>query len=131
MASSPIFSAGSKPLSQQVGTLPQMDGALMDWLQPMTFKVVTKTTVNMQVVESFINVTMQAVRQPLSAQQLMMKPEGQRGWKWDRIHALPGQELSLDSEVIYLGIQYRVMGKWPWPEYGYIEYHLTQDYQDT
>lgn len=130
MGNSPIISAGAKNLNDQIGTLPQMSEALMDWLQPMTFKQVTKTIVNMQVVETFEDVPMQAVRQPLSAQQVMMKPEGQRSWRWDRLHALPSPELRVDSQVIYNGVEYRVMGKWPWPEYGYVEYHLTQDYED-
>lgn len=130
MGNSPIISAANKPLSQNIGSLPQMSDALGDWLQPMKFQQVTKTTVNMQVVETFADINMQAVRQPLSAQQVMMKPEGQRTWRWDRLHALPTPELVVDSRVLYQGIEYRVMGKWPWPEYGYIEYHLTQDYED-
>lgn len=124
----PISNASDIPLGSNSGTVPNMSGTIENWFQPMTFTRIVKTVVNFQVKETPTNVDFQGVWQPFSAKQLMMKPEGQRQWSWFTCHAEIGFELIADEVVTYLGVQYRVMQQTNYELYGYLEYHLIQDY---
>ena len=123
-----IINAKDKPLIYS--GLPQVGEVLPSWFQTMTFDVVTKTIVNYEVKETLTTITTQGVRQPMSAQQLSIKPEGQRAWRWETLHCLPDVKLQVDDIVIFDGIKYRVMQRWNWAEYGYLEYHICQAYEE-
>lgn len=124
-----ITNAKDKPLTYS--GLPQVGEVLPSWFQTLTFDVVTKTIVNYEVEETTLTITTQGVRQPMSAQQLSIKPEGQRAWKWETLHCLPDVKLRVDDIVIFDGVKYRVMERWDWSEYGYAEYHICQAYEGT
>ncbi len=123
-----IFNAKDLPLGSTHGTLPNMQNTLTDWFQRMTFTVITKAVINFQDVETEVETTALGVRQPFSARQLMMKPEGQRSWRWETIHADQSLILTVDDVVVFDSIRYRVMQIMQWKEYGYVEYHICQDY---
>lgn len=110
------------------GNLPYVGDTLLEYFQPMVFTTIVKTTVNFQVVETATSVTFRGVWQPFSAQQLNMKPHGQRAWPTFQLHSDTTLTLSPDDVVTYLGTQYRVMGKLDYSKYGYFEYHLVEDY---
>lgn len=116
------------PLNANSGTLPDVNDAILDWFQAMTFGVVTKSTVGFQAVETQSQISFQGVWQPLTERQLQMKPEGERAWSWFWLHASPNLILQVDDVVTYLGTQYRVMSNKDFRLYGYVEYHLVQDY---
>lgn len=128
MSKAPIFSAKNIPLSQNTGNLPNMASALEGWMQPMVFGTVTKTMINSVVREVMTTIEFQGVMQPFSFEQLAIKPEGERSWKWYMLHAQIGLQLETDSVVNYQDVQYRVMEKGDYKEYGYVEYHLIQDF---
>ena len=124
-----INNASNRTLNNSFGSnLPNVGSALVEWFQPMTFAVVTKTTIAFQVVETKATVNFKGVWQPLNAREISYKPEGQRSFAWFRCHSDPSLTLKLDDVVTKDGVQYRVQGYWPWDEYGYREYHLIQDY---
>lgn len=123
-----ITNAGDSRLFQNPGTLPDMSTTLLEWFQPMIFKQIVKSVVDFQNVETPTDINFQGVMQPLTEQQLRMKPEGQRSWKWNLLHAEPGLPLKPDDAITYQGQQYRVMSKKDYTQYGYTEYHLVQDY---
>lgn len=116
------------PLGSNSGTVPNMSDTLLNWFQQMTFGVVTKTAKNFQVYETMEEVSFLGVWQVLNARQLSMKPEGQQAWDWFMVHSQPQLNLNTDNVIIYLGKQYRVMAKKDYSLYGYIEYHLVDDY---
>jgi len=122
-----IINAKDKPLN--TSGLPQMGEVLPSWFQKLTFNLVTKALVDYEVQEVLVPITTQGVRQPMSAQELAIKPEGQRGWKWETIHCLPDVKLNLDDIIIFDNTKYRVMQKWDWSEYGYIQYEICQAYE--
>lgn len=124
-----ITNAKNRLLSANPGTLPNMSDTLSSWFQRMTFTVVNKTMIDYQLVESEVQVSAMGVRQPFTARQLMMKPEGQRSWRWETVHAEPGLVLKTDDVVVFNAIRYRVMQILDWKEYGYVEYHICQDYK--
>jgi hypothetical protein len=125
---STIANGKNRLLNVQTGTVPDVSGALKDWFQPMTFELVTKTTSAFQVVETGDPITFMGIIQPLTERQLILKPEGQRAWTWFQLHADPVLSLQVDDVVLYLGVQTRVMARKNYDIYGYVEYHLVQDW---
>lgn len=108
--------------------LPDVSDALLDWFQNMTFDLISKAITDYDLTETATTISTKGVRQPFSAQQLSIKPEGQRAWKWETLHCLPDVKLNPDDIVVFNGIRYRVMDKLDYSEYGYLEYHIIQDY---
>ena len=108
--------------------LPDVSDALLDWFQNMTFDLISKAITDYGLTETATTISTKGVRQPFSAQQLSIKPEGQRAWKWETLHCLPDVKLNPDDIVVFNGIRYRVMDKLDYSEYGYLEYHIIQDY---
>lgn len=124
-----IIPANTRSLDENFAGLPQMAVALKGWMQPLIFNVVTKSIVDFEIIEVLTPTPFNGVRQPLNPTTLALKPEGQRGWKWDQIHAEIGSPLNVDDVIEYNGARNRVMAKLPYPEYGYIEYHIVIDYE--
>lgn len=114
-------------LSQKQGGVPNMSSTLNNWMQLITFTVVVKTIVNSRVLEVGTDFSFRGVWQPFSSQQLNMKPEGQRAWKWFTVHAPLGVTLAPDMVIKYQGTQYRVKDRLDYELYGYNEFHLIQD----
>lgn len=116
------------PLNQVLGNVPNVSGALLSWFQPMRFDLIVKTTEAFQVVETTTPINFRGVIQPLTDRQLSLRPEGQRAWSWFQLHSTPNLKLEVDDVVIYLGVQTRVMALKDYSLYGYVEYHLCQDW---
>lgn len=124
-----INNASSSTLNKAVNTnLPNVSAAVVKWFQPMSFFKVTKTTVAYQESEEMVETKTMGTWQPLKPREVSYKPEGQRAFSWFRLHALPDFVLEEDEVVIKDGVQYRVKGFWPYNEYGYVEYHMYEDY---
>jgi hypothetical protein len=123
-----IKNAANTPLNANSGTVPNVGGAMLDWFQPITFGLVTKTVDGFQVKETEVEVDFMGVWQPLKEREIQFKPEGQRAWSWYWLHADPTLNLKVDDTVNYLGRQYRVMTKKNFSLYGYVEYHLVTDW---
>ena len=121
-----ISNASSKSITPNA--LPNMSGTILDWFQPLTFTRMTKTVVDFKLVESPSSVSFMGVIQPLSPQQLAMKESGQRAWIWKQIHALPDLVLNIDDVISFGSKSYRVMEKLDYTEYGYVEFHIVEDY---
>lgn len=123
-----IWNNNQNLLNFDSGTMPNMSGAIDQWMQKMVFTIVEKTMINYQIYESGTDYNFQGVWQPFTIQQLMLKPTGERDWKWFMLHTQIGVGLSPDMVVTYLGTQYRVKEKLDYTLDGYLEYHLIQDY---
>lgn len=115
-------------LNQSSGTVPDVSGAMLNWFQKMEFSVLTKTVENFTVNEAQVVYETKGVIQPMKAEELKIKPEGERSWKWWKLHCLPNLELKTDDVVTYLAVQYRVMSKNDYSLYGYYEYDLVEDF---
>lgn len=127
----PLLNASSFPLTYTANSLPQMESALENWYLPMTFTIVVKNVVNSEVIETRTDVDFQGVWQPLSVRELALKPEGERKWKYYRVHAPIGLVLKPDMCIEYQGTQYRVSGEWNYKEYAYVEYELVEDFEGS
>lgn len=123
-----MWNAKDIPLNQNSGTVPNVSVAMQNWFQAMIFSIITKTVVNYKVVETKVDMNFRGVWQNLSPQQLQLKPEGQRAWRWYQVHAEISLQLYPDQVINYLGKDYRVMARIDQALYGYLEYHLVEDY---
>lgn len=114
------------------GSIPSVEDALSDWLKTIKIGVTTKSVVDFQLSESIEYIDVLAVLQPFTTKQLQIKPEGQRSWEWHTLH-IKGthQEFCLDDHVFIDGMRFRIMQKFEWQRYGFIEYQIIQDFGNT
>jgi len=140
-----LKNAANIPLNVKNGTIPQMDEALHNWLQPMTFIQVSKYQSGGMNIESAIatqpwtapdgttiqgvTVNFQGIWIPRT-RQLVMKKEGQRRWSNVDVIAQTQLPLKNDDCVIYpvTNTQYRVMDAFPMALYGFYKYYLMEDF---
>lgn len=123
-----IQNGSNIPLNVQTGTIPNLGGALLDWFQYLTFTPVVKTVVAFQALETGTPVSFWGIVMPMTGRQLAMKPEGERSWNWITIYAQSVLPLKPDDVIIFLNIQYRVMGSKSFQLYSYVTYDLVEDY---
>ncbi len=123
-----IANAANQPLFQKAGTVSDVSGAMQDYFQPMQLTPVAKTVVGFQALETPNPINFQGSIQPFTERQLLLRPEGQRAWTWFTLFADPVLTLQVDDVVLYLGKQTRVMSRQDFSLYGYVTYHLVQDY---
>jgi hypothetical protein len=128
----PIQNAKDTLLNQRPGTVPDVRGGILDYFRPLILTRVTKTVVNLVLVEDEEQIETSGMIQP-AKQRLTMKPEGQRKWNLKTLYTLPVVVLNPDEIVTIVDLvagntSYRVMGKRDWSESGYVEYDLEQDY---
>ncbi|MDE3073910.1 MAG: hypothetical protein KGJ86_00650 [Chloroflexota bacterium] len=96
--------------------------------RPLTIVRVRKTVVDFQVVESREEFRCMGSTQPLSSEDLVIKPEGERAWNWQRLHTTVDVDLGNDEIVLLRDTRYRVVGQSDYGAFGYVEYELVQDY---
>ena len=105
---------------------PDMSEVLDDFSETVSFAVIGKSVDDFEVVEKNKDtVEFDGVLQPMPAQKIAIKSEGQRSWKWWTLwteNLLDLDDVMRDEE----GIQYRVMSRSDWRKGGYLQYELTQ-----
>lgn len=122
-------------------SFPDVSGAFWNWSAKSLFITVAKSAVDFEVVENlgstqfsfggFGQGNMAAliftgVLQPMPARKLLIKPEGQRTWKWWTLWTK--KSLDLDEIIVDKpGRIYRVMSQSDWSSGRYIEYELTEN----
>lgn len=105
---------------------PQMAEALWDTTEPVEFTVLGKTNKDFELVETVKNkIIFQGNLQPQPPTKILLKPEGQRTWKWWTMWA----KANLDLDWVFTDAakrQFRVMTKSDWGRAGFYEYELTE-----
>ena len=110
-------------------TLPRVQTTLCGWFQRLVLTIVNKSIKDYEVVEVQRKMECLGVIQPFSARELKIKPEGERSWGWKMLHTTLDVDLRPDDEFYVGATRYRVMSKFGYPEYGYNQYELIQDFQ--
>ena len=107
-------------------SFPNVAEALWGLTEPAQFKVATRVPVEYEASETMAPpVWFDGILQPLKSYRLLIKPEGERRWKWFQLWAR--QELALgDTVEAYDGKTYKVMSKEDWSQGGYFSYELTE-----
>lgn len=126
-----IKNGSSVKLNQKSGSLPDVSSALKNWFQEIDFIKIVKEMVNHRIVETETSISFRGVWQPMSSQDLEIKPEGQRDWRWFTIHSDIDIELKPDDKIKYQGTEFRVMKKNDYKIYGYYEYHVVEGYSNA
>jgi hypothetical protein len=67
--------------------------------------------------------------QPLKPQSLMLKPEGQRSWRWWTLWTESFMNVG-DKIVDYYGKRYKIMSTANWSGGGYYEYELVEGFEE-
>lgn len=107
-------------------SFPSMRGVLKGFSKPVELTVVKKTLVDFDVAETAV-ATMKVVGLlvPASPRKVLMKPEGQRTWKW--LDFYTEKALTLDWVMRDKdGREYRIMGVSDWSIAGFYQYDLAE-----
>lgn len=102
-----------------------------DWCSYINLRVIRQKLVEGEVVEEYTDVKFRGTIQPMPAEILQLKNEGERSWKWYMIHCF-GKQLQLNTNdvIVYKGKEYKVMQKWDYELNNYIEYEVIEKYSD-
>ncbi len=113
----------------QVSFMPQMATTLDGWMNPITLVRIRQTLVDSVPQDNRTTITFQGVIQPLKPEEIALKPEGQRSWKWLQIHVVSGSnDLANNDRIEYGGDTFKLMGNKDYSLNGYIEYHAVKDF---
>lgn len=123
-----LVNAKDLTLPNNVGGLPDVGAAVMALLQPVSVGLVVQQLINGYYEPISTVVQTQASIQPLP-QELAIKMEGERNWRWSLIHILPNVVLNNNDLITLFGIQYKVMKKENWAQYGYLDYFVVENFQ--
>lgn len=108
--------------------LPDVSVGVMAFFQPLKIEIVTKEQVDGYTEKSKKCVHTHGVRQPFTAQQIQNKPEGQRAWRWHKIHLLSNVRIKVGDVLEICKVGYQIQVRNDYTEYGYVEYDAIEEY---
>jgi hypothetical protein len=93
--------------------------------------ITSNININGLSVETRQNVLIKGNIQNYKGQEIELLREGQRAWIWKQLQCsnLNKYVFNINDRLIYQNIEYKVMQKRDYNEYGYIKYILCQNYQ--
>lgn len=111
--------------------LPNMSNTLNGWeVSVIADYVYQERNVDGEITDLSKEMRIKGVLQPLKAEEVQLKPEGQRSWAWYQLHVKSNYEPLYTEQVVKINNQgYKVMAVKNYDLYGYIEYHLIKDYE--
>lgn len=110
--------------------LPQLNNPVASWSVPITLIKIVQSIVDGDREETQQKITFKGVVQPLTAEQLQFRPEGERSWEHLWIHCLAGTlNLKTQDKIIFNNKRYKVLEIKDYSLYAYIEYMVIEDYQ--
>ena len=120
-------------INQLSTNLPDVSEVMNGWEVNMIANYVTQTLVDGAVVDTEVNKPIKGISQPLKAEEIALKDEGQRMWNWVQVHireAIYG-ELFPTQILIINSIPHKIMAKKDWTLDGYREYHVIRDFESV
>ena len=124
----PIASAASRPLFPAT-TQPNMGSAIAGFTQVCPVQILRTVLVAGEAVKQAHTVTAATSIQPLSAQRIAMKPEGERAWKWWMIHTFTDLYAKVGDILEITGVGYRLMACTDYSAAGYRMFEAVEDYR--
>lgn len=125
-----LINAKNILLPNNVGGLPDVSAAVMEFLQPTVVNLIKQQLINGYYEPIPSKVNTQASIQPME-QALAIKMEGERSWKWSIIHILPNVDLQNNDKIILFGITYKIMKRENWFQHGYIRYFVVEEFTNA
>lgn len=112
------------------GMLPDVSDTLTGWEVSIFAIVVKQEMIDGEIIENKIKKVFKGVIQPLKAEEVALKPDGQREWKWYQVHVKKHYPiLRAEQKIEIMGKTYKIMAVKDYNLYGYIEYHVVKDYE--
>ena len=107
--------------------MPNLGSAMWGLSDPLTYIAVSKTMEDMEITQkskSSTPIAFTGLLVPIPQQKLIVKPEGQRAWKWWTLYS--SQQLEIDWLVVdRTGTKLRVMNRASW-QAGFYNYELVE-----
>lgn len=118
-------------INQLSANLPDVSEVMNGWEVSMTANYVTQTLVDGAVVDTEVNKPIKGISQPLKAEEIALKDEGQRSWNWVLVQVRETiyGELYPTQILIINSIPHKIMAKKDWTLDGYREYHVIRDFE--
>ena len=118
-------------INQLSANLPDVSEVMNGWEVGMVANYVTQAVVNGEVVDTEVNKPIKGIIQPLKAEEIALKDEGQRSWAWSQVHIreLTYGELFTSQILIINSVPYKIKAKKDWVLNGYREYHVIRDFE--
>ena len=110
--------------------IPNVADVVQSWSIPMTAHKIEEDIVDFEVVEKRKRINFKGVPpQPITPQELQLKPEGQRDWKYYTIYST--YKFKIDDLIEIDKIRYRIKQVQAWRNiYGYWKFEMIEDYED-
>lgn len=108
--------------------MPNMQSVIFGFEETMQFQIVKKTVVDHDLVETSkvpIVLWFEGNLQPMHPRELLVKPEGERRFKWWTLFT----DMDLEVDTIIKdrdGSEFRVMASSNWTQAGYQQYQLVE-----
>lgn len=125
-----IVNASVRTVTQAVSPMPTMRSTLLGWFRPLGLNKVVKSVENFRTVEVEVPLPASGLWQPFSMEQLSIRPEGERSWRWFMVHTTIDVVLLTDDIITRAGVPYRVMDKGDYTDNGFVEYHIVNAYDN-
>lgn len=117
-------------IGQVVGGLPQLDIGLSGWEVEVKANFITQEYVDGKITDISNIQVIKGVLQPLKTEDVNIKPEGQRNWIWQQLHVKKTYPKLRNEQIVEINDKnYKIMAQKDYTQYGYVEYHLVEDYQ--
>lgn len=115
----------------KISNMPQIRAAFNDWTYDITLIKITQAVTDGILAQTEVPINFRGTVQPLSPEEVQLKPEGQRAWPWLQIHCISDFDtnLRINDRIQYADKKYKVMARLDYSLNNYVEYHLVEDYQ--
>lgn len=112
------------------GMLPNVSDTLTGWEVDIYAVFVKQSMIDGEIINQDIIKKISGTLQPLKAEEVDLKPEGQRAWQWYDIHVKSVYPvLRVEQKIKVNNIDYKIMAVKDYSLYGYVEYHVVRNYE--
>ena len=112
-------------------SMPQVDLGVDRFLSPLIIEKLQVSVVDGFAQKVPIVIKTLGVIQPMKPQELLVKPEGQRAWRWYTLHCSVNVELKPNDRVRIRNMVYKVMDKLDYSRSSYLQYGLIEDFENN
>jgi hypothetical protein len=126
-----LINACRTKLNESTPGLPDLSGAVMRYLRRMVFEKMQRSMVEGRMQAVPFKIESMAALQPFQPQQIKELPTGYRAWSWYLLHTLTDLELAVNDRFVVGGKKFKNMAKANWSSFGYYEYRIISDTEET
>jgi len=120
-------------INQLSANLPDVSEVMNGWETDIIANYVTQSWVDGEAVDVAVKKPIKGIKQPLKAEEIQLKDEGQRSWSWQLVQVRESVygELFTSQILTIKGVDYKIKAKKDWVDNGYREYHAILAFEDS